>query len=126
MVTILIALLSVLAVFTGDANAYSLHLCSAPNFVSGTITTTGHDPRRYSYLKAKQKLFVDAATIYCKLDGLLLTKAAPSRELRARSGGWNSASTAQSTAPFLTSCRKANDLRDVSVAEAAPLEAVCV
>jgi hypothetical protein len=77
--TILLALLTVLAVFTGHASASSLHLCPVPNFVSGTITTAGDDPWTVFLPKGEAEMFVDADTIYCKLDGLLLTKAAPSK-----------------------------------------------
>jgi hypothetical protein len=79
MVKMVVALLAVLAVFTQEASASSLHLCPVPNFVNGTVTTAGDSPWTVHLPKGDAEMFVSGDTIYCKLDGLLLTKDAPNK-----------------------------------------------
>ena len=79
MVKMFLALLVFLTVFTQQAGASSLHLCPVRNTVSGTVTTAGDSPWTVHLPKGEAEMFVDADTIYCKYDGLLLTKDAPSK-----------------------------------------------
>jgi hypothetical protein len=79
MVTMFLVRLAVLGVFTQQASASSLHLCPVPNTVSRTIETAGDSPWTVYLPTGEAEMFVDANTIYCKLNGLLLTKAAPSK-----------------------------------------------
>jgi hypothetical protein len=78
-VTMLFALPVVLSASTHQANASTLHLCPVPNYVSGTVSTSGDSPWTIHLPKGNAEMFVSGETIYCKLDGLLLTKDVPSK-----------------------------------------------
>jgi hypothetical protein len=112
MVTMFFAVLTVLAVFTHQASASSLHLCPVPNTVSRTIKTAGDSPWTVYLPTGEAEMFVDADTIYCKFDGLLLTKDAPNKNcvLGAEAGKITAALRLKKYCTFSHELgRKAND-----------------